>query len=104
VNTLPSESGLEGLRKWAADRKATLDARRLAEQEGTRTTWGSLVDQPAVVAELRTHAERTARLERIQALAKALGKPAITSRAQRALTSENLRHQRQMQTLAGGAK
>jgi hypothetical protein len=95
---------MEGIRKWAADRKATIEARRLAEREGTRATWGSLVDQPAVVAELRTHAERTARLERIEALAKALGKAAVNARAQRALTSENARHQRQMQSLAGGGK
>jgi hypothetical protein len=95
---------MEGLLKWAKERKATIDTRRVAEQEGTRATWGALVDLPAVVAELRTHAERTARLERIEALAKALGKPGITTRAQRALTSENLRHQKQMQALAGGAK
>jgi len=104
LNTLPSESGMEGLLKWANERKATIETRRTAERDLTRATWGSLVDQPAVVAELRTHAERTARLERIQALAKALSKPTIAARAQKALTSENVRHQRNMQALAGGAK
>jgi hypothetical protein len=104
LNTLPSESGMEGLLKWANERKATLETRRTAERDLTRATWGSLVDQPAVVAELRTHAERTARLERIQALAKALSKPTIAARAQKALASENVRHQRNMQALAGGAK
>ena len=81
-----------------------MDTRRKTEQDRTRTRWGALVEQPSVVAELKTHAERTARLGRIQELAEVEGKPAVAARAQRALAAENARHEKQMQTLAGGGK
>jgi hypothetical protein len=98
------EDRLEALRKLTVDRKNTLDARRTAEQERTRLRWGSLVDQPAVVTELKTHAERTARLDRITDLGEVEAKPAIVTRARTALNTENVRHEKQMQSLAGGAK
>jgi len=98
------DTRLAALTKLIAERKSTLDARRQSEQDRTRTRWGALVDQPAVIAELKTHAERTARLERIQQLAEVEAKPAVASRAMHALTAENTRHEKQMQSLAGGAK
>ncbi|HVW29394.1 MAG TPA: hypothetical protein VHC69_28710 [Polyangiaceae bacterium] len=98
------EQRLEALTKLIAERQSTIDARRKAEQDETRVRWGKVVDQPPVVAELKTHAERVARLQRIQELAEVESKPAVVARAGRALATENARHEKQMQTLAGGAK
>ncbi|HEX4336794.1 MAG TPA: hypothetical protein VH062_12835 [Polyangiaceae bacterium] len=104
LSTGTLDSRLAALTKLIAERKTTVDARRQTEQDQTRTRWGSLVDQPAVVAELKTHAERSARLSRIEELAEVEAKPAVASRAARAVINENSRHEKQMQTLAGGAK
>jgi hypothetical protein len=98
------EQRLEALTKLIADRKSTIDARRKAEQDETHVRWGAVVDQPPVQAELKTHAERVAQLQRIQELAEVEGKPQVVGRAGHALASENARHEKQMQTLAGGAK
>jgi hypothetical protein len=98
------EDRLEALRKLTTERTNTRDTRRTAEQERTRLRWGALVDQPAVSAELKTHSERTARLQRISDLGEVEAKPAIVSRARVALNEENVRHEKQMQTLAGGSK
>jgi hypothetical protein len=104
LSTGSHDSRLTALAKLIEERKSTIDARRKAEQDQTRVRWGNVVEQPAVVAELKTHAERTARLGRIQELAEVEGKPALATRAGRALATENARHEKQMQTLAGGAK
>jgi hypothetical protein len=104
LSTGSLDSRLAALTKLIAERKTTVDARRQKEQDETRTRWGALVDQPAIAAELKTHAERTARLGRIEELAEVEAKPAIASRAARALYAENSRHEKQMQALAGGAK
>jgi hypothetical protein len=98
------EDRLEALRKRMADRKANLEQRRQADQERTRLRWGSVVDSAGVSAELKTHAEREARLERIQDLAEVEAKPGIYERARRALNTENSRHEVAMKALAGGAK
>jgi len=98
------EDRLEALRKRMADRKANLEQRRQADQERTRLRWGSVVDSAGVSAELKVHAEREARLERIQELAEVEAKPAIYERARRALNAENNRHEVAMKALAGGAK
>jgi len=104
LSTGSHDSRLAALTKLIEERKSTIDARRKAEQDQTRVRWGALVDQPAVVAELTTHAQRTARLNRIQELAEVEGKPGIAARAGHVLANENARHEKQMQTLAGGAK
>lgn len=98
------EDRLEALRKRMAERKANLEQRRQADQERTRLRWGSVVDSAGVAAELKVHAEREARLERIQELAEVEAKPAIYERARRALNTENNRHEVAMKALAGGAK
>jgi len=96
---------LEALRQRIDERKKTLDARRQADQEKIRIRWGALVNQPAVVAELKTYGERVARLTRIRELAEVEAKPAIADRAKKALALENARHEKQMNALAaGGAK
>jgi hypothetical protein len=104
LSTGSHDSRLAALAKLIEERKGTIDARRKAEQDQTRVRWGNVVEQPAVVAELKTHAERVARLNRIQELADVEGKPAVATRAGRALAAENVRHEKQMQSLAGGAK
>src|SRR5581483_8802011 len=74
LSTGSHDSRLAALAKLIEERKSTIDARRKAEQDQTRVRWGNAVEQPAVVTELKTHAERVARLGRIQELAEVEGK------------------------------
>jgi hypothetical protein len=98
---------LDALAKLIDDRKRTIDQRRQAEQDRIRVRWGSVASLPAIQDELRTHAERVARLQRIQELAEAEGQAAVSARATRALEKEDARDELRLQQLAataGGAK
>ena len=53
--------------------------------------------------ELRLHAERVARLERIKELAHVEGKADLVARATRTLERETTRHESRMKLLAAGA-
>lgn len=103
-NLTKLEDRLDALRKDVAERKKTLADRRTAEQERVRLRWGTVATFPAVREELRLHAMRSARLQRIQELAEVEGKKAAEARVARAIEREESRHERRMQALAGGAK
>jgi hypothetical protein len=94
---------LEALRQRINERKSSLATRKQAARERTQIRWGSVVFMPPVREELRTHAMRQARLERIRELAEVEAKPQIAARAAKALERENQRHERRMQALATGA-
>jgi len=94
------EERLEALRQRIDARKKTFDDRRAAEMERVRIRWGVLVDRPNVQDELRLHAQRIARLERIQELAEVEGKTAVEARALKAIDRENARSDKRLQEIA----
>ena len=96
------DARLDALRVRIENQQKTMLDRKKAEQERTRARWGNVVDQPAVHSELDDHAQRVARLQRIQELGIVEGKPAVTDRATVALNKENVRHDQKMATLAAG--
>jgi len=62
--------------------------------------WGETLRNPEALAELRTHAERTAKLKRIRSLAQSRGKEdPIATRAGTLLGKEEARHERRMKEL-----
>lgn len=96
---------LDALRKEVAERKKTLTERREAEQERDRLRWGAIVTSPAVREELRLHAMRSARLQRIQELAEVEGKKTTEARVNKLIQREDTRHEKRMAALAtGGAQ
>jgi hypothetical protein len=97
------EQRLEALRERISQRKGSFADRQKAARERTQIRWGSVVFLPPVREELRGHAMRVARLERIRELAEVEGKPQIVARATQALERENARHERRMGALATGA-
>jgi hypothetical protein len=64
--------------------------------------WGETLRNPDAVAELRMHAERTARLKRIRTLAQARGKDdPLAQRAGGLLKKEEERHEKRMKDIQG---
>lgn len=62
--------------------------------------WGETLRSPDAIAELRTHAERTARLKRIRTLAQARGKEdPMAKRAGELLKREEERHEKRMKEI-----
>lgn len=96
---------LDALRKEVAERKKTLAERRQAEQERVRLRWGAVASSVAMREELRLHAMRSARLQRIEELAEVEGKKTTEARVAKLIERENTRHERRMAALAtGGAR
>jgi hypothetical protein len=85
------------------ERKRTMTERRKAAHDAIRRRWGTLVDQPPVREELRLHAMRVAKLERVKELAEADGKADLVARAALALERENTRHEKRMAAFPAGA-
>ncbi|HBQ14686.1 MAG TPA: hypothetical protein DEF51_27340 [Myxococcales bacterium] len=52
-------------------------------------------------AELRTHARRVARIERMRAVASESGRDALLERIDALMTRENARHERRLERVAG---
>jgi hypothetical protein len=94
------EERLEALRQKIDTRRKTFAERRDAEQDRIRIRWGALVERASVQEELRLHAMRIARLNRIEELAEVEGKTAVEARALKAIDRENARHDKRMQELA----
>ncbi len=66
--------------------------------------WGETLRNPDAIAELRMHAERTARLKRIRTLAQARGKDdPLAQRAGELLKKEEERHEKRMKDIQGDA-
>jgi len=64
--------------------------------------WGQTLRNPEAISELRTHAERTAKLKRIRSLAQARGKEdPVAQRAAALLAKEEARHEKRMKALQG---
>jgi hypothetical protein len=62
-----------------------------------RRRWGQLLLRPDVIGELRTHAQRTARLKRIRDLARETNHDDIAQRSNALLAKEQQRHLKKMQ-------
>lgn len=93
----------------AAEALAELDRTREERRKATvtrlRERWGSLVDSEAARQELKTHAERVARLSRIRALAEDKKKLSMIEAVDGLVTKEELRHGTAMNALrASGGK
>ncbi len=85
--------------RWKKLRE-TRKERRQERRAKIKEKWGEdVLKRPAVRAELKIHARRVARLNRIRALAKADGKDAVVERVDKILAKENSRHDKHMETL-----
>lgn len=80
---------------WVEKREDRREERR-AELE---KKWGDVLDRPLVKAELRTHARRVARVQRVAFLADANGRTDLAVRAKELLEKEAMRHQQRMERL-----
>ncbi len=88
-----------------AELDRTRDERRKATVTRLRERWGSLVDSEAARQELKTHAERVARLARIRTLAEDKKKLSMIEAVDGLVTKEELRHGTAMNALrASGGK
>lgn len=79
--------------------KETRKERRQERIAAIKKQWGELHARPAVRAELKVHAWRMARLNRMRALAQAEGKDAVVARIDKLIEKEKARHQKHMETL-----
>jgi hypothetical protein len=86
----------------AEDRKERVEARRERRRERAeelRARYGRALGEPAVVAELRVHARRMARLHTLRRVAEKEGKTALLPRIDKLIEKERARHQRHMDAL-----
>ena len=97
------EKRAEEWKEWRAEkkeewekRKATIEERRKARREELKQQWGDLAKNPAARAELKTHAERMAKLERARRLADEEKKPELIERIDKLVQKERERHYRAM--------
>jgi hypothetical protein len=81
--------------EWVEKRKE----RRDQVKDELKKKYGDELKAPAVKEELKHHARRVARLERIIFLAEATDKKKVVEKAQEALKKENERHEKHMETL-----
>lgn len=95
------EERLEALKAKLAERDKEFPQRLERERARLRAFWGPLASNPDVVAELKQHAERRARLRRIRDLAEVEGQDDIAKRAEAALKKEHERHEHEEAKLKG---
>jgi hypothetical protein len=76
----------------AADRRD----RRHERLAKLRARWGALLRHPAVLAELRLHGRRMARLQTLRRIAEREGKTALLPRIDKLVEKEQARHERHM--------
>lgn len=84
---------------WNAQR----EQRALAHRQQLTTTFGSVINTPEAKAELATHADRMARLDRILDLANAKGDTALAARVQNDINFEINRDTAAMQAIRAKA-
>lgn len=89
------EEWKEKHRAWVEKRKDRREERR----EELKKKWGDVLEKPAAVAELKKHARRVARLQRVKFLAEAGGKTEIVEKAKTLLEKERARHDKRMETI-----
>ena len=87
------------LAEAGAKLRETRKARRQERREEIKKKWGPLSEHPGMRAELKVHAWRMARLNRVRAVAKAEEKTELVSRVDKLIDKEKARHQRRMDTL-----
>lgn len=94
------------IREAWAKLKETRKERRRERREEVKRLWGELHKQPAARNELRVHAWRMARLNRMRTIAKADGKDKLVARIDTLMEKERTRHKRKMEQLKekGGAQ
>ncbi len=94
------------VKEAAKDVKEARKKRRDDHLAEVRSKWGDVAKAPAAKEEMRVHARRMARLNRVEKLAKDAKKDAIVKRANAAQEKEKARHEKKMGELkaAGGAK
>lgn len=94
----------EALKERWKKLRDTRKERREERKTKIKEKWGEdALKHPAVRAELKIHARRVARLNRIRALAKAEGKDTVVERVDKVLAKENTRHEKHMETLKSKA-
>lgn len=91
----------ERLRESREKLRASRDERRKARRAELRAKYGDIMARPAVRSELRLHAQRMARLHRMERIATARGKEDAERRVQALVTRENARHDKRMGELKG---
>ena len=85
----------EAWKAWKDKRKE----RRQARREEIKEKLGDDIKRPVVKAELKVHARRMARLNRIRVLAKADGKDELVKRVDTLIAKEKARHDKHIETL-----
>lgn len=73
--------------------------RKKKRVDGLKKKWGKALAHPSVVASLKVHARRMARLERIRELASEAGKDELLERVDKLIEKEDERHERHMKVL-----
>lgn len=89
----------EAVQKKLEQLRATRKQRRAAHLARIKQRWGKAVAHPAVRAELKVHAWRMARLDRIKELASANDKKDVVARVDKLIEKENARHDKHMGVL-----
>ena len=87
-----------------AKRKASQLERRQKRRQKLTARWSDGRRQPAVLALLRRHVWRMARLQRMRTIAVADNKPEMVSRIDRLITRATKQNEARMARLKGGAK
>jgi len=85
------------------DRRKARRMRRRAARKAFLAKWGHIHKRPAVRAELRLHAWRMARLDRLRALAVEEGKDDVVKRIDELKAKEQARHEARMNKLKSAA-
>ena len=85
----------EAWKEWKDKRKE----RRKARRDELKEKLGDDLKRPAVKAELKIHARRMARLNRIRVVAKAEGKDEVVKRVDTLIAKEKARHDKHIETL-----
>jgi hypothetical protein len=81
------------------DRQERRQERRKDRRDKIKAKWGDLHKHPAVREELRRHARRMARLNRILALAEEAKKDDVVKRVKDLIAKEEARHDKRMTAL-----
>jgi hypothetical protein len=93
----------EKLKESREKLKESREERRKAKRAELKAKYGDILDKPAVRAELRVHAQRMARLHRLERIANAKGKEDAEKRVQALVAKENARHDKHMEELKAHA-
>lgn len=94
-----AESKRRGKPKSAAEARRE---RKFTKLKALRKKYGKGLDNPGVRDELSLHAERSAKLRRMNQLAQESGKPELAERVSKLTQMEKQRHDAQMNKLLGG--